>query len=363
MFRVDSLDIATNAVPTTDLLHNAFDIVPDDFPADYSGIAPDTDPARLVGSARLFLSLYQQMANSPPGKGDTLFFLHGFNYSWPDALSHLLRLHRLYVEPPQSPIGQILYFTWPSWGQYGRYLSDQRIAQPSGALLGRVFGKAVQFYRDFFSPEDGSAPFCGRKIHFAAHSMGNLVMQEFMRSIWEYDYLRMPLFGEVLLLHADADWNALEPEQPLHELPDYSQRIHVYNHASDDALAISETTKNDRKRLGRHGPRDLALVPPRMIVTDCSRLNGNVAVPQNAPTDVTAAAGAIAFANGESFDPVSGRILGQASARERLFDHWGYLHRPEEVADIYRVLRGVSSAKIDGRDHVHDQLYRLRAIA
>jgi len=62
----------------------------------------------------------------------------------------------------------------------------------------------------------------------------------------EHEFIRKPLFGEALLLNADADWTALTPDRPMHLLSELSARVHVYSHASDDALLISELTKNDR---------------------------------------------------------------------------------------------------------------------
>ncbi|VAX42356.1 hypothetical protein MNBD_PLANCTO03-1279, partial [hydrothermal vent metagenome] len=317
--------------PTDDTLRAAVQIIPDTFADDYAGITPATDPSTLPGSKRLFKSLYDCMHAAPEGKGDTLFFIHGFNYSWTDALTHLHQLHKVYVEPPESPIATILYFSWPSWGKMTKYKKDQQIAQPSGLLLGRFFAKAIQFYRDFFAPEDGhGADFCGRRIHIGAHSMGNQVLQEFFRSIREYDFLRSPLFGEVLLLNADIDWTALEPGSPLHALPDYADRIHAYNHRSDDALLVSEATKNRQKRLGRHGPRDLTRIPPRTLVVDATGLNS-----ADGRLQVT-----------DRFVQAAARVLERdaVSTKERLFDHWGYLNRAEVVADIYQVLRGVSSS-------------------
>jgi len=309
--------------------------VPDDVFDNYSSVAPGTDPATLKGSRKLFKSLYDTMLAAPEDKGDTLFFIHGFNYSWQDALLHLQMLHKIYVEPEKSPIARILYFSWPSWGELTRYKSDQQIAQPSGYLLGRVFLKAIQFYRDFFSSQGGhGATFCGRRIHLGAHSMGNQVLQEFMRAVRDHDFLRSPMFGEVVLLNADADWTALEPGKPLCALPDYADRIHVYNHKSDDALLVSEATKNREKRLGRHGPRDIGDIPPRTLVVDCSGLNANTGL---RPVE-------------NEFVQAAARVLGRDEpvAKERLFDHWGYLNRIEVVADLYQVFKGISSSSING---------------
>ena len=323
------------------------EVVPDHDRFDsYVEAAAAGDPAKLVGSARLFRSLYDQMCAADDAKGDTLLFLHGFNYAWPDALSHLQRLHEVYAAPADSPIRQIVYFTWPSWGELiGKYDDDQRIAAPSGQLLGRVFGQALQFYKDMFA--GGGNRFCGRKIHIAAHSMGNLVMQEFMRSIREFKFLRSNLFTEALLLNADADWTAMEPGQPLASLVEFSERVHLYNHYGDDALKISETTKNNAKRLGRHGPRDLATIPPRTAIVDCSGLDDKV------PS---------ALRDSDPMVKVIKRVLGphESSWRERMFDHWGYLHRPEVVKDVWGVLAGAPASRLVGREQKTPVLYKLK---
>lgn len=345
VFRVARFDPPASASPSKAELLDAVTFVPDEFVTNYRDVHARDNPTDFKGSSRLFLSLYQQMRDAPAGKGDTMFLMHGFNYAWVDALRELHRAQKIYCEPTESPVSQMLYFSWPSHGKQLEYLSDQQIAQPSGALLGRVFGKAVRFHTEFFAPSNGSPAFCGRKFHLAAHSMGNQVLEEFMRSIREYAFLRRGIFGETLLLNADADWTALEPLAPLYELPEYAQRIHVYNHFSDDALAISENTKNSRKRLGRHGPRDLGLIPPRNIVVDCSKLDGAKPGLTADSKDLAAAA----------------RVLGRSSVsmRERMFDHWGYLNRAEVIADIYAVLRGESAITIPRREKRDEKLFRL----
>jgi esterase/lipase superfamily enzyme len=351
-FRVATFTPGAPGERNPDALEFGVEVVPDEFFDSYASVQPDADATSLAASKRMFLDLYQSMRDAPEGKKDALFFIHGFNYSWRDALLHLQRLCEIYVEPDTSPIGRIVYFTWPSWGKLRKYKSDQEIALPSGRLLGRVFAKTVQFYSDFFTPNDRSEDerpaFCGGRIHLAAHSMGNQVLEEFLRAVRPFRFLDLALFGEVLLLNADEDWTALELGRPMFELPEMSERIHVYNHNSDDALRVSEWTKNSEKRLGRHGPRDLTALPPRTKVVDCSDLRGVVGVvPDDDPMLQTAV------------DVLGG--MRRVNARERMFDHWGYLNRPEVVADVHAVLRGESSSTIARRERKSDRLYELRS--
>ncbi len=356
VFRIAKFSPGKKGERDFERLEDRVEVIEDGYPSSYERLRTSPDARSLAATQRMFFEMYEDMKAAPKGKKDTLFFIHGFNYSWPDALAHLQKLHELYVKPRSSPIGRIVYFTWPSWGSLRSYRKDQEIARPSGQLLGRVFGKTVRFYRDFFEPcsedEDGEHgedhEFCGGRIHLAAHSMGAQVLTEMVRFIRPYKFLDLALFGEVLILNGDAGWRSLERKKPLSYLPDIAERIHIYNHDSDDALRISEWTKNHEKRLGRHGPRSLDLLPPRTLVVDCSDLNG--APETKGKTDSSMLSMARRVLNIDS----------KVKAKERLFDHWGYMNRPEVLLDIHRVLRGESSAEIKGRQRRSGRLYKLK---
>lgn len=355
-FRVAKFETPAAPSPTDAQLAAGVEFIDDAFFDDYADlrIDPEADPETLPGTKQLFLALYAEMRDSTPTKGDTLFFIHGFNFSWTDSLRHLHTLHRLYVAPRSSPVSRIVYFSWPSFGELFRYKSDQQIAQPCGYLLGRLFTKVIQFYQDFFgrAGEDAGVPasrprFCRRRVHLGAHSMGNQVLQEFVRGIRDYEFLNVPVFGEVVLLNSDVGWSCLESPQPLFDLPEYCGRITVYNHHSDDALLVSETTKNSEKRLGRHGPRDRRIIAPRSSIVDCSDLDAT-RTPDLNPRMIETCE--------ESLEPLN------VPTRERLFDHWAYLTRREVIADIHRVLRGESQSEMPKfRDSRGENLYRLLA--
>lgn len=334
-----------------DALVDAVRFVPDDFVADYEGLDANTTALEgLPGTQQVFLDLYRAMRDAPAAKGDVLFFIHGFDYSWLASLRHLQKLHQIYVAAKSSPVARIVYFAWPSHGDLTRYLSDLREARESGWLLGRLIGKLDRFHREFFDREKKAMPEpCGKAIHLAAHSMGNQVLEEALRALGEFQTGTTTLFREALLLNADIEWTALEAGKPLHRLPDFASRINVYNHESDDALRVSRWTKHSEARLGSRGPKDMAKIPPRTIVVDSSDLR--------APSKGASVAKADVFApSAASIEPLS-----PVSMRERLFDHWGYLYRREVIDDIHAVLRGESAGSIAGRDARGPSLYRLRA--
>jgi esterase/lipase superfamily enzyme len=365
--------------PTDEQLKRAVRFTPDAFVGDYARLREDVpalasgrgaDVRGLPGTLQMFADLYRAMSRAPEGQGDALVFLHGYNYTWSDSLRHLLSLVRVYAEPEASPVSHLVYFSWPSWGQRGRYFSDQEIAQPAGLNFGRLFGKVVQFYREAFVPRRGEAEstdplgFCGRRLHLAAHSMGAQVLEPFVRSIVGVPSLRVPIFSQALLLNADLDWTALEAGRPLHDLPSYADRIHVYNHRDDDALLISEATKNSERRLGRHGPRTMAdgVISDRTIVVDCTRLHlARTARAKREPALSDAARVATTAASNRFFETAERVLQGSDRTRERLFDHWGYLHRPEVVADIYQVLSCRPASEIPGRDRKDTHRYAMLA--
>lgn len=346
VFRIATLELDPSN-PKKDRL----EVVPDKFVESYADLDADLPPEQEVGSRRMFVDLYQRMREAPASKGDTLMFLHGFQYSLPASIEHIRKLHEVYLKPADSPIAHLVYFSWPSCGELTEYRDDQEDAVESGRLLGRLCRKTRQFLLEFFGGKEAPRnEFCGRRIHLAAHSMGNQVLTHMIREMNDHPQAPFSLFGEVLLLNADADWNVFEPGQPLHRLPEYCDRTHIYNHASDNALWVSQHTKNFVKRLGRLGPSNLDTLPPRTKVVDCSSLT---------PRSGKAAAAAAR----DSFAATAGRIAGQTesvSARERLFDHWGYLYRREVIQDVKAVLSGEGSSSIKHREPTsHPNRYKL----
>jgi esterase/lipase superfamily enzyme len=162
--------------------------------------------------------------------------------------------------------------------------------------------------------------------------MGNQVLESMMQALelTASDRPARTILSEVILAHADVPDDALEPGRPLSRLTQIAQRVHIYNHYSDDALMISGSpVKNGIRRLGLEGPRDAQKIPARYIVVDCT----------DAPFD-------------------SG-----TPSRERRFDHWGYLDRRAVVKDIHSVLRGESAGSIAGRSEKRWPVFRIEGMA
>lgn len=324
-------------------------LYPDDRISSYKNIDSANKDEELVGSARLFKKIYDAMrADEGNPKGDLLVVIHGFNYKFEDSLAHLQKLESVYVEPKESPIGHILYISWPSVGRLLQlsfldpraYKDDQADARETGRMLARLFIKGQQFYRDFFSATRRNKqlhPHCGHQIHLAAHSMGNQVLECAMRELGHEKTALFGMFAEALLLHADVDWDVLEPGHNMHYLPTIAERTHVYNSFSDDVLHISQVSKNGERRLGKNGPQDNMKIPSRIVVLDCTNATGQEALAGKPGR----------YLHGKRIRRLSGGS--STPIKELVLDHWGYLHRVAVIKDIYAVLRGEAAGEIEGR--------------
>lgn len=303
---------------------NDYKIIADLNEYGYEGVANKRSARSLTGTAYMFNRIFR--ANTKSVFSDVLVFIHGFNYSFDDNLEQIQKLEKLYMGK-DSNIKHMVYISWPSRGSLFSYKSDQPDARETGRVLARLFEKLRRFFIDTFD-RNNIEP-CRNLIHLAAHSMGNQVLYYMLKQLDESQ--QMPLFSEVLLLHADAPHDGFEPGQPFTMLEKISERTHVYIHKSDDALWISDNIKGNSKRLGRRGPSDPDLLPPETFVVDCQ--------------DVC-----------EVLDDAS--IID--SLKERLIDHYGYLTRPTVIADIKAVLVGVEEDEIYLREPLeHKGYYRL----
>lgn len=120
----------------------------------------------------------------------------------------------------------------------------------------------------------------------------------------------------VLLLNADVGWGVFEADRPFTRLAAIASRVHVYMHRGDDALVKSRSRFDNEQRLGWRGPSNLNALPPEVFVVDATGADtSNPDVP----------------------------------LKERIVDHWGYLHREHVQRDIRAVLRGEDEDDIDGR--------------
>lgn len=270
-----------------------------------TGFTYDFAQDNKFGSTRLFEKLNEQGIKAGTRKKEhILVYIHGYKCDLNTAFETVRHLHNLYVENDDSPIQHIVLFTWPAKEKLLEYRDDAQDAIISGYALARTFKKLQRFFRHLAmqAKQDNGAEFCHQKIHLMCHSMGNRVLEAMFRELNNSQTKINSILGEILLIAADIDYNALEAPNPLYNLIELGERVHVYFHRHDKALGVSEWTKNAFNRLGRWGAKNT----------------------RNLPDDIIQA-------------NVTGIVEEDAPLFENVVNHWYYLNSRTVVKDIIEV--------------------------
>ncbi|HRH59107.1 MAG TPA: alpha/beta hydrolase [Chitinophagaceae bacterium] len=326
----DDLRFATYNSETEEII-----VLPDMSPSKY--IADPKEPASyknpyrsdydnvkmssLKGSERMFTDLYKKMSSEDGG--DVLLYVHGFHNDFGRVIRSIKRLEELYIKNEASTVKHLVVFTWPARDSLMRYRDDARDAELSGFALGRAYQMLIDFFIAIFgkNPMDPINQPCNNKIHLLCHSMGNRVLENMVTKLFSDQRRPTALFKEVILTGADIDWTSLEEPRPLYSITEICERVTVYFHSNDNALLISQTTKNPYNRLGRYGARDLRKLPSHVYVVD-----------------------------------VSG-IKDEKPFMDKMVHHWYYVESKNVVADSLLVLKGVEGESAEFRRTRLNQYY------
>ncbi|SDD22777.1 Alpha/beta hydrolase of unknown function [Algoriphagus faecimaris] len=274
--------------------------------------ADDKDVNKSVfPSSQVFNELYDAGVKAgKKSKGlisqeDILVFVHGFKSDLETAMQTLAELHRKYVEPEGSTIKHLVLFTWPAKKKLLKYRSDAYDATQSGFALARSMASLKEFFKKKFVDE--KKPMCNQRIHLMCHSMGNRVLENMIKGVVDIGMEINSLFAEIILVGADIDYYALEQPHPLYRLIDFGERVHVYYHNKDQALGISELTKNAFNRLGRWGAKNSINLPDDIYQCDVTPIQDDKGLLHNT------------------------------------VHHWYYTNSPSVVEDIIHVIKGEGS--------------------
>ena len=221
-------------------------------------------PSRqTLGSVAVFEQLQAKMLKH---RRDTMVYVHGFDFTFQDALRRTAELKRWYGR--DRPMNWVV-FTWPSDGRkvpVKSYHSDRDDAEASGKAIGRGMLKAADFVRQLQREQ-----YCSQRVHLLAHSMGNFALRHAVQGMRQFVGDALPrLFDEVLLMAADADNDALTHPDKLAPLERLARRVTTYYNAQDLALVVSDWTKLNPDRLGAAGPRDVDTLPPKFLQVNCA---------------------------------------------------------------------------------------------
>lgn len=272
---------------------------------------------QVFGSRELFTQVMHKMAKY---SRDTLIYIHGFGFSFEDAIRRSAALKLKYSAG--NPIN-VFAFSWPGDGKmipFISYYSDRSDARNSGMAMARTF----LFLKDFLGRMRLSdQAFCDQRLHVLAHSMGNYALRHGLQGIRSELSDKIPrIFDNIILAAADEDDDAFEFDHKFRKLSMLARRVHIYFSPHDRALLISDKTKRNPDRLGSDGPRLIDDLPRKVVLIDCRQVD---------------------HAEGD------------------LQIHQYYRLKREVVEDISEVLAGTAPEDIDHREHnTATRTYRIR---
>jgi esterase/lipase superfamily enzyme len=174
-------------------------------------------------------------------KKQCFVFVHGYNTKFEDAVRRSAQLaYDLNFD------GAPICFSWPSEGELWGYHSDQNdVAWAESDLR--------QFLHDVAANSQAES------IHIIAHSMGNRVVTEVLKTISLEMKLNAPLFDEVVLTAPDIDADYFQRDIAPY-IVHAARRVTLYASSNDKALMASQEFHGGKPRAGDSG-ETLLLLP------------------------------------------------------------------------------------------------------
>jgi len=193
-------------------------------------------------------------------KIDAVYYGHGFNNSFEDAIKGYFKLQQL--------TGSVVFgFSWPSkitGLPFEDYREKKKFAMLSVPAFDRVMGKLYNLVMN-------SKKNCGQEIHAMAHSMHNYLWQGAVNGQGCYDSRRQ-IFYNICI--TEADINANGSEKFLEQLK-CRGKVFVTVNEKDIALTVSQV-KIGKKQKRRRGTSIHPMLPENdnVCIVDFTKAKG-----------------------------------------------------------------------------------------
>lgn len=195
------------------------------------------------GNTELRQMLAGRLVNSP--RKDVYVFVHGFNNSFPDAVTRLAMTWHMAGRP-----GVAIAYTWPAGhGGLIGYAYDRESGEFTVSHL-RRFLKAVAAVPEV------------EHVHLIAHSRGTDVAIGALRELHieakakGQDTKTVYKLDDLVLAAPDVDAGVFEQRFAIEDLHQAAKRVTVYLSRTDFALAVSRWLFGGGDRLGNLRPKD-----------------------------------------------------------------------------------------------------------
>ncbi|HWU13690.1 MAG TPA: alpha/beta hydrolase [Caulobacter sp.] len=234
-------------------------------PARYLRIGDDGAQTALSPTAWRKAVLDSFTEKTPQGlpRGDLLFYVHGFNTSFKDALKGDADNRAKLAAHGWT--GVYVSYDWPSLGETLGYYADRSNARASANAL---IDSALTMFVGAIVPD------CQVRVSIMAHSMGAFVVRQAFS--WAYQDVKTNAkawsISQLLLVAGDVSQGSLSADQDGGRwFNKYVGRTTLYSNRFDSVLKISDLKNGEpTPRAGRVGlPAD---APASFCDIDCSAL-------------------------------------------------------------------------------------------
>lgn len=250
------------------------------------------DPLDTILSVAGVNEMPEHVASAIAGDaGDhMLIYIHGFNYTFRQAMVRAGWLSRWFGGGLAPVNGPTVCYSFPSTGRLlgatsnelelaglfsGAYQQDYRNATASGPAVARALPLLADLARRFKMVRPH------RAVTVVAHSMGNHVLAEGVRALTGAEDL-MGVFDRLILIAADEAQSAMDADGPLRAATGFAERAYIYYNRQDLPLLFSEGV-HKTNRLGRSGPtRSRKSGRPFQLPENTVVINASTASPPSA---------------------------------------------------------------------------------
>lgn len=222
-------------------------------------------------------------------KSDKLLYiyLHGFgNNAEREMKKQVLPMCECYYphgKNPHSPVGEIIFLTWPSQGFLQYKTGEKKDVSKMAAAVAVFFLKLYNYVRNKQNPlfKDGWKP----KIVFHSQSMGCKILLTAVQRLNDLTNANMikknsldKFFHRIVMTGADIDLDAMndmedENGEEIHQL---SERVILFYNHKDRALWISRFVFSSGRRLGRHlDDETLEHLPKNIDLVEMNGIKGD----------------------------------------------------------------------------------------
>jgi len=186
-----------------------------------------------------------------PADKDTLLLIHGFNNDFKDVSKAYLLFERKIHSAGFS--GNVIGFTWPSYGNWYMYYGDIEQVEYAAPALGKFLQRFLLRLGE-------------KSLHVNTHSMGAYLLFRALASGSDSGVI----VDEISCFAADVSNNALEKGKMGYRAARKANRLTSYFNRQDPVLGASALFAHADGRLGLNGAERPERLPGNAFQIDCT---------------------------------------------------------------------------------------------